>query len=406
MKIITIIAFLMTLTVIGQTNKKVCFIGNSYTYYNNLPGILENMAAADGNSLLTAQHTPGGSTLEQHSTNSTALSKIASDDWDYVVLQDQSQRPSFPWTQVNNDVFPYAAILCDSIRSANPCAIPLFFNTWGRRDGDAQWDSINTFDKMNERLFNAYGYMANEHSAKRSPVGIGFDHIHNDSNSPITHAALYTSDGSHPSVYGSYLAACFFYELIFEENSEGNAYMPSGISNSEGFYLQTVAHHILTDVDSVRTDFTQPMASFEYNVNALEVSFFNNTERSTSWLWDFGDGNTDNTENPVHAYASTGVYDVNLISDNYCISDDTTVTITLSSASLDEQAIDEFQVFPNPSHGEFNISYAGNKTSGIIYNYSGQTVKRFDLNDEVLSLPQGLYTVKIGESIQRLVVVN
>ena len=403
-KTIIFVALLISFSAISQTNKKVCFIGNSYTYFNDLPGILEDMAAADGNSLLTDQHTPGGSTLQMHSTNATALNKIASEDWDYVVLQDQSQRPSFPWTQVTSDVFPYAAILCDSIRSANPCAVPLFYNTWGRRDGDAQWDSINTFDKMNERLFNAYGYMANEHSAKRSPVGIGFDHIHNDANPPVTHTELYTSDGSHPSVYGSYLAACLFYELIFDQNSEGNPFMPSGISNSQGFYLQTVAHHILTEVDSVVTDFTQPNPSFSYNVNALEVSFINETERSTNTFWDFGDGNTDNVENPIHQFTSTGVYDVTLTSDNYCISEDTTVTITLSSASLDQNEIDQFTIYPNPSDGAFKIKYNGNEKTGLILNAYGKIIRRFELSNPIFNLPSGLYYIQIGSRLEKVVI--
>jgi PKD repeat protein len=192
--------------------------------------------------------------------------------------------------------------------------------------------------------------------------------------------------------------------LIFEENSEGNAYMPSGISNSEGFYLQTVAHHILTDVDSVKTDFTKPDASFAYNVNALEVSFINNSNRSTNWLWEFGDGNSDNVENPVHVYASTGVYDVNLTSNNYCISDDTTITITLSSASLDQQAIDEFKVFPNPSSGEVNINYFGTEETGYVLNALGQELERFELINPVINLSTGLYYIRIGDRTRRIII--
>ena len=36
----------------------------------------------------------------------------------------------------------------------------------------------------------------------------------------------------------------------------------------------------------------------------------------SSWLWDFGDGNTSTQQNPTHTYTTTGTYDVQLISYN------------------------------------------------------------------------------------------
>jgi len=60
-----------------------------------------------------------------------------------------------------------------------------------------------------------------------------------------------------------------------------------------------------------------PGANFSYSVSALEVSF---TDRSsngpTSWLWDFGDGTTDNTQNPSHTYSRRGFFVVTLTAIN------------------------------------------------------------------------------------------
>lgn len=42
----------------------------------------------------------------------------------------------------------------------------------------------------------------------------------------------------------------------------------------------------------------------------------------TAWEWDFGDGNTDTVENPVHTYVQNGSYDVSLIATG-CASNDT-----------------------------------------------------------------------------------
>lgn len=54
---------------------------------------------------------------------------IRNGGWDFVVLQEQSQYPSFPQWQVETGVFPYAARLEDSVYAASPCAEPVFYMT-------------------------------------------------------------------------------------------------------------------------------------------------------------------------------------------------------------------------------------------------------------------------------------
>ena len=51
----------------------VLFIGNSYTYYNNLPQLVSNIANDFGDSLYYDQSTPGGTSLFAHSQNQTTL---------------------------------------------------------------------------------------------------------------------------------------------------------------------------------------------------------------------------------------------------------------------------------------------------------------------------------------------
>ena len=77
-----------------QDTLRVLFLGNSYTASNNLPSLCQQFAEAEGNVLITDSNTPGGQTLISHSTNSTSLQKISQGNWDYVVLQDQSQVPT------------------------------------------------------------------------------------------------------------------------------------------------------------------------------------------------------------------------------------------------------------------------------------------------------------------------
>ena len=409
--ILSLIVVLNLTNGISQTTKKVCFLGNSYTYVNDMPGIVESIATADGNTLVKDQNTPGGYTLNGHSTNVTSLAKISSNTWDYVVLQDQSQFPSFPYAQTSVDVFPKAVILSDSIHSANECAIPLFFNTWGREIGDPQWDSINTFEKMNNRLFNAYDFMANENNGKLSPVGIGFRHVFDDASLLVSHADLYSSDGSHPSIYGSYLAACIFYNVIFEATPVENTFLPNGITNSQAFYLQEVAYHVVNDVDSVTINYSDdPTADFTYVSSSLEVEFTNISQIGVSYTWDFGDGTNSTDIDPIHTYASAGNYNVTLTAlDNNTacnFNSQKTIDILIDELGLNNNINSIFKIFPNPSKGTVNFQTTDFKNKILIYNVQGQI--QLELNPSVsklsFDLSKGLYLISQGSSVQKVIV--
>ena len=138
MKILLLfIASLLPYLIFSQTVRRVLFLGNSYTFVNDLPQLTANFSQAAGDSLIFDSNTPGGYSLQQHSVNQTTLTKIALGNWDFVVLQEQSQMPSFPLSQVLVEVFPYAKKLDSLIKAANPCTQTIFFMTWGRKNGDS-----------------------------------------------------------------------------------------------------------------------------------------------------------------------------------------------------------------------------------------------------------------------------
>ena len=397
---------LSSAAVIGQITKKVCFLGNSYTYVNNLPALIDSVANHDGRDLIKDQNTPGGHSLDAHSTNATSLAKISSNTWDYVVLQDQSQLPSFPYSQTSVSVYPKAEILCDSIRSANECAVPLFYNTWGREIGDSQWDSINTFSKMNNRLFIAYDYMAESNSGKLSPVGIGFRQVYDDASTIVTNGDLYSSDGSHPSMFGSYLAACIFYNVIFETTSVGNTYLPSGVSSGQAAYLQNVANHVVFDVDSVSIDYTNPIANFLSTINGSNVDFSNTSLHAYDYSWDFGDGGSSLLKNPSHAYSQYGNYTV-VLTATYCGKQDQySFDIVIGDLGDNEIKDELFNIYPNPSKGTVTIQ-SNNKQSTInIYNLQGQRLKTIvpQSNFVNINLETGIYFIQSGDTVKKVII--
>src|SRR5690242_8900445 len=75
----------------GQAKEEihVLFIGNSFTYYHDLPKMIAELAkAGKQRPLHYERETPGGCTLEKHWKDGKALAKIQSRKWDFVVLQD------------------------------------------------------------------------------------------------------------------------------------------------------------------------------------------------------------------------------------------------------------------------------------------------------------------------------
>jgi len=63
---------------VAQQNKtlKVLFLGNSYTYVNNLPQLIKDIALANGDTLLFDSNCPGGHTFNNHFNNATSRAKI------------------------------------------------------------------------------------------------------------------------------------------------------------------------------------------------------------------------------------------------------------------------------------------------------------------------------------------
>lgn len=86
--------------------------------------------------------------------------------------------------------------------------------------------------------------------------------------------------------------------------------------------------------DDVTPSVGNVVASFQYEAsldNYLQVSFTNFSQNATSYLWDFGDGNTSTEKDPTHTFAAAGTYDVKLTaSDGSGKSADRTETINIT----------------------------------------------------------------------------
>lgn len=413
-KIFTLaLAFVSLLLQAQQT--KILWLGNSYTSVNNLPKMFHDLALSGGDSIIYDSNTPGGYTFNQHSVNATTIQKIYSQQWDYVVLQAQSQEPSFPPSQVQTETFPYARTLDSLIHDNDSCTKTVFYMTWGKKYGDqancASYPAICTFEGVTDRLRDSYLQMANENSALVAPAGMAwFASWHTD-----TLINLWQADNSHPTIAGSYLTSCVFYETIFRKSPLGLSYSPIAIQATTDF-LQNIAHTTVFDsLANWNIGSFDVKANFSFAGNeATQIYSFNNLSQNfTSYQWSFGDGNF-SSSNGTHTYTDTGTYTATLIAFDNCGNSDTSsqiFTIHAITTGINSQEEEAITVYPNPVKDELLISglkFSSGNNRLEIYDVTGNRIaevylQTVDIKIKTVNWQPGIYFLRLGGLSKKLV---
>jgi len=389
---------LLPLILFSQIEKQALFIGNSYTYMNGLPELINQIAISKGNSLIYESHTPGGSTLMQHASNSNVQSLLNATEWDYVILQEQSQNPSFPPYQVASQVYPYAEILCEEIREANPCTEPIFFMTWGRENGDSQncanYPPICTYEGMQDRLAESYTEMAQNNESLLAPVGIAWKDIR-DQHPEIN---LYSSDGSHPSIQGSYLAACIFYTILFDDSATNN-YTPTNLNINEAQLIQTFANNAINDYE---TDYNRyPEALADYEIIGENLHLFNQSIHHDSIHWVGVSQNITSSEDSliINVNEFTESYEITLLAANQCFESELLIQINdLKLSTPNNTSI----IYPNPSSGILKTNLKSIDAKIIsVYNNIGLLILQDNFKPsmewDLSHLSNGIYTIVLTQ---------
>lgn len=410
-KSLLIASVLFTGSITFAQTKKVLFLGNSYTGGNTLPAMVDGLANANGDDMIYDYNTPGGYTLQGHSTNTTSLAKINAQQWDHVVLQEQSQMPSFPPTQVATEVFPYAQVLENAIAANNPCTETVYYMTWGRKYGDQQncqfYTPLCTYEGMQMRLRDSYLQMANDNESTCAPVGMAWR------NSIMTDSTfeLYSGDGSHPNANGFYLTACVFYATIWRESPVGlNFY--STLDSSDAIYLQNIAHQTVFDsLDVWRIGANDVVADFTHGIamGTNDVQFTDNSENATSWHWDFGNGDTSNLQNPNYSFNGGGNYSVTLTATDGCMTDTSSISLMFTSIIENEKV--KVNLYPNPTSDVINIEVIrGENVTLEILDLNGKVVFveniRTSKSVDVKSYSAGTYLIRINKNNAGKIIVQ
>lgn len=115
----------------SQENKRVLFVGNSYTQVNNLPEEFMRVAQSQDKRVECQMQAFGGATFSSHCNNPSTIEAITQGGWDYIVLQGQSQEVAFPDNQFSWQVYPYAKTLDSLAKAHNPDVKVVFLYDMG-----------------------------------------------------------------------------------------------------------------------------------------------------------------------------------------------------------------------------------------------------------------------------------
>lgn len=188
--------------------KRILFVGNSFTYYCDMPGMLARLSAEAGYELSVASVTKGGWWLERYADPENEMyaplhETYQTQQWDHIILQEQSFNPA-------NDPERYLAAV-RKLTKQLACKQFIIYQTWAWEDGSEKLATTGmTYQQMQEGLRDGCRRAAQELNALLVPVGDAWRTCYE------THPEikLYKDDHFHPCVTGAYLTSCVFFGAL------------------------------------------------------------------------------------------------------------------------------------------------------------------------------------------------
>lgn len=210
--------------------RAVLFVGNSYFYYNNSlhNHVLNLLRSADPASTYTATSaTISGAPLSLHDVDAL-LSSHKRKEFDAVIMADCS------WCSVDPNRKPVFAetVAKDVAIVRKHDAQPILFMTWAYADKP----------EMTQRVADVYTAAGNGNDALVVPAGLAFARAR----AQRPELALQVADKSHPTLAGTYLAACVVMASVYRRSPVGNTYH-ADLDDKTAAFLQDVARATVQD---------------------------------------------------------------------------------------------------------------------------------------------------------------
>nr|WP_321232802.1 SGNH/GDSL hydrolase family protein [uncultured Psychroserpens sp.] len=177
-----------------EPDYNILFVGNSLTYYNNLPNLVKAEARQRGLIINTKTLAFGNYAIVDHWADGQVQSLITSNDYDFVVIQQGPSSQQDGYDMLVNGGAEYAS-LCE----ANNTKLAYFM----------VWPSINYYHTFGGVISN-YTAGATANNAILCPVGSVWKSYIDQTND----FSYYGPDQFHPSLKGSQVAAKVILESL------------------------------------------------------------------------------------------------------------------------------------------------------------------------------------------------
>lgn len=203
-----------------EIEKRLLIIGNSYTFYNKLPDIIQAMADASHTPLKVDSYTVGAMSLRgflNTPAHQRCRTMLAEGDYDWVLLQDQSQTPAQRPTETLNSVREWSQL------AAKHNTQVVLFLTWAHAAQNVK--TITLQEAMQNDTSRTYCQAAIQNNALVAPAGEAWRQWYEKH----PKHPLHINDLSHPTPEGSYLAACVIFSTI---TGKPAASLPSNLRNT------------------------------------------------------------------------------------------------------------------------------------------------------------------------------
>jgi len=222
-------------------NKIVALYGNSFTFYNNNI----NTRLRDLSRSLLPNHAKGyqyrGITISSGHLSWQINNLVYQNSlrkWDVVVLQGNSTETISKKESTRQEFVDAASKMADIAHQAGSKVV--YFMTWPKKSKPEDM----------QKLADAYVSIAQKTGGYVAPVGLAFEKAHQ------THPGinLYYQDGVHPSLAGTYLAACVFFSTLYNQSPVGGA-LPTDtdMTPATAKALQQIAWQTVTEFQSQRS---------------------------------------------------------------------------------------------------------------------------------------------------------
>ncbi|MCU0645761.1 MAG: hypothetical protein MUC94_16070 [bacterium] len=219
---------------------KILFIGNSLTYYNDQPHLFWYMANSVGKNLYVDQATIPGAQMLDHLGSDFTKKKIELQKWDLVILQEAIDAIAF--SENHEEVIACLQQMKTLILENYSGTKIAYFLPWSLKQGYQRGFQSYDFETFQTMLRDGTVAVSKNMDFVVAPIGWAWFQVIQER----PEIQLYDMDGSHPSFVGSYLGACVYFVMIFQESVVDNPFSVL-INKDHANYLQETATRTVMD---------------------------------------------------------------------------------------------------------------------------------------------------------------